>query len=57
MPENFNILEILMNFLFDSVVPYLWRIIGALLVLAIGFKIINLVVKKVTKTKGYEAPR
>ena len=54
MPENFNILEILMNFLFDSVVPYLWRIIGALLVLAIGFKIINLVVKKVTKTKGYE---
>ncbi|MBQ7923336.1 MAG: mechanosensitive ion channel family protein [Clostridia bacterium] len=54
MPENFNIAETLMNFIFNSVVPYLWRIIGALLVLAIGFKIINFVVKKLTHSKGYE---
>lgn len=54
MPENFNIAETIMNFLFDSVVPYLWRIIGALLVLAIGFKIVNFVVKKLTHSKGYE---
>ncbi|MBE6570081.1 MAG: mechanosensitive ion channel family protein [Ruminococcaceae bacterium] len=53
MPE-FNITETLMNFLFDTVVPYLWRIIGALLVLAIGFKLVNVIVNKITKSKGYE---
>lgn len=53
MPE-FNITETLMNFLFNTVVPYLWRIIGALLVLAIGFKLVNGIVNKIIKSKGYE---
>jgi len=54
MPENFNIVETLVNFLFNTVAPYLWRIIGALLVLIIGFKIVNSVVNKFIHSKGYE---
>ncbi len=42
------------TFLFNQVVPYLWKIIGALLVLLIGFKLVNVVVKKLTSAKSFE---
>jgi len=42
------------TFLFDKVVPYLWQIIGALLVLLIGFKLVNVIVKKISSSKAYE---
>ncbi len=35
-------------------VPYLWKLIGALLVLLIGFKLVNVVVGKLARTKAYE---
>ncbi len=41
-------------FLFSQLVPYLWKIIGALLVLLIGFKLVNVVVGKLSNTKAYE---
>jgi len=41
-------------FLINTVVPYLWQIIGALLVLLIGFKLVNVFVNKLTKSKAYE---
>jgi len=52
MPES--ILSTLTAFLLNQVVPYLWRIIGALLVLLIGFKIVNVVVKKISSSAGYQ---
>lgn len=42
------------SFLFNQVVPYLWQIIGALLVLLIGFKLVNVFVKKLSHSKAYE---
>lgn len=42
------------TFLFDKVVPYLWQIIGALLVLLIGFKLVNVFIRKLTASKGFE---
>ena len=42
------------TFLFNQVVPYLWKIIGALLVLLIGFKLVNVLVKKLAASKGFE---
>ncbi|MBR4960863.1 MAG: mechanosensitive ion channel [Clostridia bacterium] len=41
-------------FLFNQVVPYLWQIIGALLVLLIGFKLTNVLTKKLAASKGFE---
>lgn len=42
------------SFLFNQVVPYLWQIIGALLVLLIGFKLVNVFVRKLSASKGFE---
>ena len=42
------------SFLFEQVVPYLWKIIGALLVLLIGFKIVNVLIRKLNASKGFE---
>ena len=42
------------TFLFSTVVPYLWQIIGALLVILIGFKLVNVFVKKLSASKAYE---
>jgi len=42
------------TFLFSTVVPYLWQIIGALLVVLIGFKLVNVFVRKLSASKAYE---
>jgi len=42
------------SFLFNQVVPYLWQIIGALLVLLIGFKLVNVFIRKLSASKGFE---